>query len=259
LGDGTLKSFLYRGEDMESQICDVIATCDYVKSKVRSKKTMMLSFDEWNVWDYTASAAAKFERWSEAPDQLNQIYTLADALVVASMLHSLLRHCDRVRAACLAQLVNVIAPIRAEAGGPAWRQTIFHPFALIARHARGGRVVTHFSTSPTESVPEVLHGEPMSILDSVAVLHDATGILTVFALNRSATEALPLTLNAPGAAAWKLLDHTELSHADPLARNSVAEANNVAPKPALAQAKLNDDSWHALLPPASWHVLRFQA
>ena len=256
---GALRSFLYRGEDMDSQIRDIIATCDYVKSKTRSKKTMMLSFDEWNVWDYTASMSVKFDRWSEAPDQLAQIYTLADALVVASMLHSLLRHCARVRSACQAQLVNVIAPIRAEAGGPAWRQTIFHPFALIARHARGGRIIPQFASGPTEEVPEINQGQTVTVLDSVAVVNDTTRILTVFALNRHATDALSLAISASGFGGWKLLDHTELSHADSLAKNSTAEPDNVAPKPAPKPAVLDPDGWHAVLPPASWHVLRFQS
>src|SRR3546814_20496344 len=49
----------------------------------------------------------------------------------------MINHADRGKAACLAQLVNVIAPIMTETGGPAWRQTIFHPFAQASRHARG--------------------------------------------------------------------------------------------------------------------------
>ena len=49
----------------------------------------------------------------------------------------MLRHADRVKIGCLAQLVNVIAPIRTEPGGPAWRQTTFHPFALTSEHGRG--------------------------------------------------------------------------------------------------------------------------
>jgi alpha-N-arabinofuranosidase len=60
-----------------------------------------------------------------------------DAVVVGSLLITLLKHSDRVTAACQAQLVNTIGSIRCEPGGPAWRQSIFHPFALTARHAKG--------------------------------------------------------------------------------------------------------------------------
>jgi len=253
---GALRPFLYRGEDMDSQIRAVIATCDYVQAKVRSKKVMQLSFDEWNVWIFGVNNPPGFQRWSVAPDQLAQIYNLADALVVASMLHALLRHSARMRSACLAQLVNVIAPIRAETGGPAWRQTIFHPFALVARHARGGRVVPQFATSPTEEIQEINQGQAVAVLDSVAVMNDTTGVLTVFALNRHDSEALPLSVRCLDAGAWRLVEHLELSHADPLAKNSAATPNHVAPKPATAPATPSADGWHAVLPPASWHVIR---
>ena len=62
---------------------------------------------------------------------------MEDALAFGGCCISLLNHADRVKAACLAQLVNVIAPIMTETGGPAWRQTIFHPFAHFSRLGRG--------------------------------------------------------------------------------------------------------------------------
>lgn len=70
---------------------------------------MMLSFDEWNVWYHSNNAP--YERWSVAPPRLEDIYNFEDALLVGSMLITFLRHCDRIKIACLAQLVNVIAPI----------------------------------------------------------------------------------------------------------------------------------------------------
>ena len=62
---------------------------------------------------------------------------MADALVVGCLLITLLRHADRVKVACLAQLVNVIPPIRTLDGGPAWRQTSFFPFMHASRFGRG--------------------------------------------------------------------------------------------------------------------------
>lgn len=255
IDDGGLRPYLYRGVEMDYQIRAIVATCDYVKANVRSKKVMKLSFDEWNVWQNPAVMNPPgFQRWDAAPDQLAQIYTLADALVVASMLHSLLRHCDRVRCACLAQLVNVIAPIRAEACGPAWRQTIFHPISLIARHARGGRVIPQFTSGPCEDVLDSYRAE---VLDSVAVVDDTTGAVAVFALNRHANEPLPLILRGLDTNNWKLELHLELSHPDPMAGNSAAFSANVAPKPAACPAIPAENEWRAVLQPASWHVLRF--
>lgn len=256
--NGDLRTFFYQAEEMDRQIRAVIATCDHVQAKVRSKKKIFLSFDEWNVWDVGFCNPEGYQRWDEAPDQLAEHYSAADALLFASMMHSLLRHCDRVRAACLAQLVNVIAPIRAESGGAAWRQTIFHPFALIARHARSGRVIPQYSSGPTEQIPGINLGQPCAVLDSVAVMNDATGILTLFALNRHASDGLPLNVKIPNHAGWRLLEHTELSASEPLAKNSADHPDEVIPRPARFRIQPDGGNWSTQLPPASWHVLRFQ-
>ena len=113
--DGDTMNFLALTMQLEDFIYSIICTCDYIKARKRSKKTINLSFDEWNVWYH--SNGAKFEKWSVAPKLLEDIYTFEDALLVGSMLITLLRHCDRVKIACLAQLVNVIAPIFTETGG----------------------------------------------------------------------------------------------------------------------------------------------
>src|SRR5206468_1229914 len=92
---------------------------------------------EWNVWAQTADQVAPGEKWSVGRRQLEQVYTLEDALVVGGMLITLLSHADRVKIGCLAQVVNVIGPIMTEPGGRTWQQTIFHPFAAAARFGLG--------------------------------------------------------------------------------------------------------------------------
>ena len=135
--DGDLDSFLCSAVDMDAFIEDVIATCDYAKVLHRSSKTLQLSFDEWNVWSQRAYAALPARDWQHAPPLIEDTYSVADAVVVASYLITLLNHADRIGIACQAQLANVIAPIRTETRGSAWRQTIFHPFAQIANNAKG--------------------------------------------------------------------------------------------------------------------------
>ena len=99
----------------------------------------MLSFDEWNVWYRTRRRGEDRLKpgWPVAPHILEEVYTMEDALAFGGACISLLNHADRVKAACLAQLVNAIAPIMTEAGGPAWRQTIFWPFADFSNLGRG--------------------------------------------------------------------------------------------------------------------------
>ncbi len=134
--------FLAKAEDMDAFIKAAAAICDVVKAKKHSDKTLMLSFDEWNVWFHSNDADAKMEKWQIAPPQLEDVYTFEDALLVGSMLMTLQNNCDRVKMACIAQLVNVIAPIMTENGGKGWAQTIFYPFMYASAFGNGGN---HFS------------------------------------------------------------------------------------------------------------------
>src|SRR5258707_11780227 len=115
----------------------VVASDDPVTVQKKSRKKLNPSFDEWNLWQESRFAGHTNLDWEQAPRLIEDTYTVQDAVVFGSLLMSLLRHADRVAIACLAQLVNVIGPIRAEPDRPAWAQTIFHPFALTARHAVG--------------------------------------------------------------------------------------------------------------------------
>ena len=139
--DGDYGSFLASAVNMDRFIESVVATADHVKALRGSEKTVNISFDEWNVWYH--SRYAEVDRitdphtWPVAPRLLEDVYSVVDAVVFGSLLISLIRHADRVTSASLAQLVNVIAPIMTEPGGPAWRQATFFPFALASRLARG--------------------------------------------------------------------------------------------------------------------------
>ena len=130
-------SFLASAVEMDRFIDAVVATCDHVRAVGRHKKRLNLSFDEWNVWFQSEHAAAPQRDWQGAPPLIEDTYSVTDAVVVGNLLMSLLRRADRVKVGCLAQLVNVIAPIKTELGGPSWRQASFHPFALTSRYARG--------------------------------------------------------------------------------------------------------------------------
>ena len=116
-----------------------MAIADAVAARRRSTKRLMLSFDEWNVWYRTRRTRSDRvkEGWPEAPPILEEIYISRTRWRSVAPASSLLNHADRVKVACLAQLVNVIAPIMTETGGPAWRQTIFYPFAQMSQFGRG--------------------------------------------------------------------------------------------------------------------------
>ncbi|WAX80250.1 arabinosylfuranosidase ArfA [Streptomyces sp. KMM 9044] len=252
--DGDLDSFLASAVDMESFIENVVATCDHVGAKLKSTKKINLSFDEWNVWYMTRwqEQATTFAQddWPEAPRLLEDNYSVTDAVVLGSLLIALLRHADRVKIACLAQLVNVIAPILTEPGGPAWRQTTFFPFAQTSRYGRG-EVLDVRVDSPTYETAE--YGTT-DLLHATAVRAD-DGAVTVFAVNRSRTEALPLEVTLGDLGLTSVVEHTVLADADPDARNTLAEPERVAPHP-VDGTVLTDGGLEAVLEPLSWNVIR---
>jgi alpha-L-arabinofuranosidase len=187
--DDDLDSFLASSVGMGDFINGVVATCDYVRAKKGSKKRINLTFDEWNVWERTKFKKGPRWEWQLAPRLIEDVYDVADALVVGSLLITLLKHADRIKIACLAQLVNVIAPIRTEPGGPAWRQTTFYPFAQASRFGRGSVL----RVEPKAPLHETKVYGPVSSLEATATLDEGRGALTIFAINRDREEALELT------------------------------------------------------------------
>ncbi|WP_419998617.1 alpha-N-arabinofuranosidase [Streptomyces boninensis] len=253
--DGDRDSFLASAADMESFIDNVVATCDHVGAKLKSDKRIHLSFDEWNVWymrRHQEQSAAEPLDWPEAPRLLEDSYSVTDAVVFGSLVITLLRHADRVTAACLAQLVNVIAPIMTEPGGPAWRQTTFFPFAQAARHGRG-EVLDVRVDSPTYTTAK--YGE-VPLLHATAVRDPESGGVSVFAVNRSQTEALPLQIALDaGLGLTRIEEHSVLADADPDAANTLADPERVAPHPGEGAA-LTAGGLAATLEPLSWTMIR---
>jgi alpha-N-arabinofuranosidase len=250
--DGDLASFLASGTAMDTFIEEIVATIDSVKAARRSDRQINISFDEWNVWYNTRFESEEritdIENWPEAPRLLEDSYSVADAVVVGGLLISLLKHADRVTAASLAQLVNVIAPIMTEPGGPTWRQTTFFPFAAASRLARGTALRPRL-TAPKHPTAE--HGAVPSV-DAVAVLDEEGGAITVFAVNRHPTDSIDLQLDLRstavqhgGAEAWLLHDE------NPYAKNTLDDRERIAPQPL---ATTVNDTGHLVvtLPPVSW-------
>ncbi|CAM5555377.1 Alpha-N-arabinofuranosidase OS=Streptomyces glaucescens OX=1907 GN=abfA PE=3 SV=1 [Streptomyces glaucescens] len=252
--DGDVDSFLASAVDMESFIENVVATCDHVGARLKSKKKINLSFDEWNVWYLSRweERAKTFERhdWPQAPRLLEDSYSVTDAVVFGSLLIALLRHADRVTVACLAQLVNVIAPIMTEPGGPAWRQTTFFPFAQASKYGRG-EVLDVRVDSPKYDTRK--YGET-DLLHATAVRAE-DGSVTVFAVNRSRTESLPLEVALSGLGVTRVVEHSALADADPDARNTLDTPDRVTPHP-VEDTALTDGRLAAVLEPLSWNVIR---
>ena len=248
--DGDTPSFLAKPDSMDDFIHETTALCDAVSARRKSRKRLMLSFDEWNVW-YHSHTHPKPEPWSVAGPRLEDVYTFEDALCVGGMLITLLNNADRVKIACLAQVVNVIGAIMTEAGGPAWRQTIFHPFAQASAHGRG-EVLKAVIDSPVYDCKE---REAVPYLKLAAVAGEDS--LTLFALNRNLSDPLPLEVDLRAFPALKSAEWTTLTHEDLHATNTSATPENVKPKTMIG-ASISEGKLTAVLPKASWNVIRLK-
>jgi len=241
--------FLASTVAMDKFINQVVAICDAVKAKKRKDKTINLSFDEWNVWYHSKEHDSKLERWIQAPHQLEDVYNLEDALLVGSMLITLLRHADRVKIACLAQLVNVIAPIMTSDTG-AWRQTIYYPFAYASRYGRGTVLSTVIDVPSYPSK----HGDA-PYLDAVCIIGDDGESLTVLAVNKNLEDSMELSCSLREFEGYGVKEHIVLTHADLKAENTEENPNNVIPT-ADGNAAVENGELKAALPARSFNVIR---
>lgn len=249
-GDGDTANALAKTVDLEHYIKTIVSVCDYIQGKRKSKHQVNLSFDEWNVWFH--SKDAKFEKWSEAPHILEDVYNFEDALVVGLALITFLRNSDRVKVACLAQLVNVIAPIMTENGGKAWAQTIYYPYMHASKYGRGYALNTLIDTTKhdTKDFTDVTD------IDSVAVWDDEGEKLTVFAVNRDMNEDNMLTVNLKDFEGYVPTEHIEMAGFG-LTEINTAQSGNVKPK-STALSGVYEAMPEFRLKPLSWNVIRFE-
>ncbi len=129
-----------------------------------------------------------------------------------------------MKIACLAQLVNVISPIRTEPGGRAWRQTIFHPFALTARYA--GPTVLQTAVSGGPDIDTAAFGL-IPALWSTATYDENTGETAIFVVNRSETDKVDLEIKL--GRGLRLVEHLALSDDDRAAVNTADDPDRVVP------------------------------
>jgi len=206
--------FLAEGVEIDRTIEDYKALLNYVRGVKKSDKHVYLSFDEWNVWYRARSGDAVDGHWARAPHLLEEHYNLEDALVCAQYLAGFIRHADVVKIACLAQIVNVIAPILTRADG-LLLQSIYYPFALFSRHAVGN-ALTPVIAGPTYHAGE--RGD-VAVLDAAASYDEASGAVAAFLVNRSQEEELSVSI--------KLVDRpfSQVLSVDVLGGGNVKDAN----------------------------------
>jgi alpha-N-arabinofuranosidase len=217
--------FVAMNLSMEQQIAETLAVCDLVRGHKRSPKKLWLSFDEWNVWYRARSGDAVNGHEREAPHLLEEVYNLEDALLVGGIVNTLMRNADRIKIACLAQLVNVIAPIATTANS-LLRQTICYPYSWALQMARGN-VLNVLVQAPTYEVPGM--GQ-VPYLDVAATQDAEGGKLSMFILNRDLNKPHKVEINWQDRVPAKLLSSTVLTGSDLKAFNTFEAPQKVAPQ-----------------------------
>jgi len=250
-------NFLALSHELDDYIGSVAGVIQFIKAKKRSKKDVYISFDEWNVWYHSRqqdrAILAGNEGWPHAPALLEDAYNFEDVLMVGLIINTFIRRADVVKIACIAQLVNVIAPIMTEPGGDAWRQTIYYPYYFASRFGRGTALDLNISV-PTY---DAANAKGVGYADVAGVAND-DGSVTLFAVNRHGSEAVELEVALEGFGALKVTDHQVMTHADLEATNTAKKQDNVVPK-AGAGASVSGGKLSVSLPPYSYQMIRLKA
>jgi alpha-N-arabinofuranosidase len=249
---GDSAKFLAMNLTMDKQIAETLAVCDLVRGHKRSPKQLWLSFDEWNVWYRERNGDAVNGHEHEAPHLLEEIYNLEDALLVGGLVNTLLRNSDRVKLACLAQLINVIAPIMTNANG-LFQQTIYYPYSWALHYAHGS-VINLLVQSPTYEVSGM--GQ-VPYLDAVATLSE-DGKTSLFVLNRDLAKPHTVELNWQDKSPGQVLTSLVLTGDDLKASNSFDAPQRVVPQ-TMAKPATNNGRTKFEVPPRSYTIIQWGA
>ncbi len=208
--------------DLDAFIKTVAATADYVRAYKRSKKRMKLSLDEWNVWHTKPTVCnpdvhndINEEKWTIGPRRLEMVYDLADAITFGGMICTLINNADCVKAGCLAQLVNVIAPIMTQKNGGMFKQSIYYPYLLALRYAHGTALQLKICADKRGSV----YGDSEPVYAACAY---ENGTYRIFVINKSEREedytfdfqVTPVIMTGRTVITGNLHDHNDFSHPD---------------------------------------------
>ena len=250
---GDSAKFLAMNLSMEEQIAETVAVCDLVRGHKRSPKQLWLSFDEWNVWYRARSGDYTNGHHQEAPHLLEEVYNLEDALLVGGLLNSLLRNANRVKVACLAQLINVIAPISTNANG-LLRQTIYYPYNWALQYARGS-VLNLLVESPTY---EVARMGQVPYVDAAGTINPQDGKVGIFVLNRDLSKPRVVEISWQDKTPVQVLVSAVLTGTDLKAFNTFGAPQQIAPQ-AFGKPSTSGGRTKFEVPARSYTVIQWSA
>ncbi|WP_077533804.1 arabinosylfuranosidase ArfA [Massiliimalia massiliensis] len=251
------QNFLSSALTFDRYISDGLAALDYMKAIKHSNRTINLAFNEWNVWFILedTDARTKDQLWGPAPSLLEDYFTFEDALVVGDMLISMLKRADRVKTACISQLVNVNAPFMTEVGGArSYKQTIFYPYLHASLYGRGTALTTPVTCGRYDSKEFT----DVPYLSAVTVFDEEAEEVSVLAINRSVSQEMHLSADVRTFDGYCLEEHIIYHSDDPKAHNSFDQPNLVVPYSDCSNTALQDGLLETILPAMSWNVIRLK-
>ena len=251
------QNYLALNHKLDRYITTIESTISLVKANKRSKHDVYISFDEWNVWYHSNKQDRAIldgnEGWPHAPRLLEDVYNFEDVLQVGCILNTFIRKSNVVKIACIAQLVNVIAPIMTDPKGAAWRQTIYYPYYFASIHGRGTALQLNVKCPGYDA--DVADNVPW--IDIAGVHDEGGGMVTFFAVNRHASETLTTEVNLQGFGPASVIDHQEMTHTMLEAVNTATDQTNVAPQKGRG-AKIDGATLTLALKPHSYTMVRLK-
>ncbi len=250
------RRYLAMNLDMERQILEVAAVCDYVQGLQKSPKRLWLSFDEWNVWYRARGGDFADGKRQFAPKLLEEVYNLEDALLVGGFVNTLLRRSDRVRVGCIAQILNVIAPLMTNETS-VLRQSIYYPYAWALQYARG-RVVELLVESETYPISaaglraDFARNDQVPFVDVAVTVDAGSRQACVLMLNRDLDGEREVSLEWRDPTPTRVLACETLTGPDVKAFNTFEQPKTVVPRALDAPAP--GASMTFRLPPRSYTV-----
>ena len=242
-GDDKRNEYLASFKKMGDFIDEIVAACDYVKYHKRSKKTMMIAFDEWAVQCETR----------QRPEEHRYHPGLIDVLAVGGILCTLLNHADRVKIGGQTMLVNALSVLYTTPTGII--RSGYYP--LIKQVIDYGQGV---ALAPTLSSPELPceTAQDVPMLYSAAVYNQDKREVAIFAVNNG-EEDLEVSLGLHDLGKADLVEHTVIKGdgVDYDTPNTMEAPDRLMPKPQDSRGQFaKDGTVH--FAPRSWNFLRFQ-
>ncbi len=248
-------NFLALSQKLDNYIGTIESTINVVKANKRSKHKVHISFDEWNVWYHSRAGDRDIlggnAGWPHAPRLLEDAYNFEDVLQVGCILNTFIRRSNIVKIACIAQLVNVIAPIMTEPGGDAWRQTIYYPYYFASIYGRGTALQLSVNCAGYDA--DVADNVPY--LDVSGVHNETEGAITFFIVNRHGTETLEAEISLQGFGELEIIDHQMMGNKDLEATNTLQNQDNVVPQRG-SGGKVDGQKLTFKFAPHTYHMLR---